>query len=145
MKKLTCAGAKQFDLVEYLASLGHHPQAIVNRHYWYRSQLRDEKTASLKANRKQNIWYDHSLGKGCDLLDLGTLYFKCTIKELRERLAPYWPSLDLSFHPPLTGPPSAGEKKKARGRQIFIAESHPLADIVLLDYFKERSKKINTY
>ena len=64
MEKLTCRGAKQIDLVDYLASLGHQPQKVNNQDYWYLSPLRDEKTPSFKINRKLNVWYDHATGKG---------------------------------------------------------------------------------
>lgn len=139
MEKLTCSEAKQFDLVEYMASLGHHPQKIRNQDYWYRSPLRDEKTASFKVDRRQNIWYDHGLGKGGDLVDFGTLYFKCTIKELLEHLSTYRPSLNLSFHPPLAGLPPAGEKKGLSDSRIVILEARPLFEKSLTDYLKERS------
>jgi hypothetical protein len=138
MEKLTCSGAKQFDLVEYMASLGHHPQKITNQDYWYRSPLRDEKTASFKVDRRQNVWYDHGLGKGGNLVDFGTLYFKCTIKDLLERLATYRPSLNFSFHQPLAGPSSAGEKKEPSESKIVILEVRPLTERSLLEYLEER-------
>jgi hypothetical protein len=61
MKKLTMAQAKQTDLVDYLAFLGHRPQKVRNEDYWYLSPLREEKTASFKVNRKKNVWYDHGV------------------------------------------------------------------------------------
>jgi len=61
--------AKQIDLVDYLAALGHRPQKIRNKDYWYHSPLRDEKTASFKVNRSLNVWYDHGIGKGGNLID----------------------------------------------------------------------------
>ena len=79
MEKITCAAAKQLDLVDYLASLGHHPQKIRNQDYWYLSPLRDEKTASFKVNRHHNVWFDHGVGQGGNLLDFGIKYHKCTI------------------------------------------------------------------
>jgi DNA primase len=82
MEKLTCIGAKQIDLVDYLASLGHQPQKVNNQDYWYLSPLRDEKTASFKVNRKLNVWYDHATGKGGNVIDLGTEYFKCSVADL---------------------------------------------------------------
>ncbi|WP_325637607.1 hypothetical protein, partial [Chitinophaga sp.] len=33
MKNLMCAEAKQIDLVDYLASLGHQPQKVRNQDY----------------------------------------------------------------------------------------------------------------
>lgn len=61
MKKLSCAEARQFDLVDYLASLGYQPQKVKGADYWYLSPLREERTPSFKVNRGKNIWYDHGV------------------------------------------------------------------------------------
>ena len=62
---------KQLDIVDYLEKLGHRPQKIRNNDYWYLSPLREEKEPSFKVNRKLNVWYDHGLGKGGNIIDLG--------------------------------------------------------------------------
>ena len=59
--------AKQIDLVDYLASLGYNPAKIKREEYWYLSPLREERTASFKVDRRQNVWYDHGLGTGGNL------------------------------------------------------------------------------
>ena len=64
MKKLTSAEAKQINMLDYLTALGHHPEKIRNKDYWYLSPLREEKTPSFKVNRSLNAWYDHGIGKG---------------------------------------------------------------------------------
>ena len=94
-KLFTCARAKEIDLVDYLFSLGFKPTKIRNNDYWYLSPLRDEKEASFKVNRKLNMWYDFGLGKGGDLIDFGTLYYKCSVSALLEKLK----QNSLSFHP----------------------------------------------
>ncbi|WP_291912700.1 toprim domain-containing protein [Chitinophaga sp. CB10] len=145
MKKLICAEAKQIDLVEYLASLGHHPQKVRNQDYWYLSPLREEKTPSFKVNRRLNVWYDHGMGKGGDLVDFGTLYFNCTVADLLQRLSQQ-PAPALSFHPhPVPGNPPkapasfAGEKKDTPDSKIVVLDTRPLAEQPLLDYLQKRS------
>jgi len=91
---LSCREAKKKDLVTYLDSLGHRPEEIKGDDYWYRSPLREEKTPSFKVNRKFNIWYDHGIGKGGNLIDFGILYHHCSVKELLEKLQD-----NSSFHP----------------------------------------------
>jgi DNA primase len=78
--------ARQLDIVGYLEKLGHHPQKIRNNDYWYLSPLREEKEASFKVHRKLNVWYDHGLGKGGNIIDLGILYHNCSFKEAMEKL-----------------------------------------------------------
>src|SRR5690606_20783300 len=122
-----CAEARQIDLVDYLASLGHEPKKTRNNDYWYLSPLREEKTPSFKVNRRLNVWYDHGTGKGGDLIDFGTLYFNCSTSDLLNRLSQQPPILAFSFHPPSTdGSPHAmpesfaGEKKDTTEGKITI-------------------------
>lgn len=140
MEKLTCAKAKQIDLVDYLNSLGHVPKKITNSDYWYLSPLREEKTASFKVNRKQNIWYDHASGRGGNLIDFGILYHQCSVAELLLILAQPGNNI-LSFQQPIpsnqtTAP--AGEKKDD-GAKILVLEVRSLSDKKLLDYLAERN------
>lgn len=139
MEKLTCAQAKQIDLVSYLASLGYHPEKIRNNDYWYLSPLRNERTASFKVDRKLNLWYDHGGGNGGDLIDFGTQYYRCGISEFLNRVSQNQPEQFLSFHPPsLPGDKYfAGEKKEES--KIIVLETRPISDPLLLSYLQKRS------
>jgi hypothetical protein len=150
MKDLSCADAKQFDLVDYLASLGHQPQKVRNQDYWYLSPLREEKTPSFKIDRRLNVWYDHGTGNGGDLVDFGTLYYRCTVSELLRRLSDYRPGQTLSFQQPSpvsTSSPSqgsfAGEKKDSPESKIVIMDTRPLTDQALVDYLEKRGIPLN--
>jgi hypothetical protein len=143
MKQFTCDDAKQIDILDYLASLNHHPKKVHNQDYWYLSPLRDEKTASFKVNRQKQIWFDHGLGKGGDLIDFGTLYHNCSVSELLDRLSAFQSYPVLSFHPPsLSGSHSAthaaGEKKESTDSKIVVLETRPLAAAHLLEYLEKR-------
>ncbi len=134
MKIISCAQAKQIDLVDYLASLGHHPHKINRDDYWFLSPFRDEKTASFKVNRKLNVWFDFGEGKGGDLIDFGTRYFKCSINELLEKLSHAKLAQNFSFPPPS----QAGEKKEIGMGKILIVDARPLAAAPLLEYLQKR-------
>ncbi|TAJ47736.1 MAG: DNA primase, partial [Chitinophagaceae bacterium] len=82
-----------------LSYLGFQPQKIRNNDYWYLSPLRLEKTASFKVNRRFNVWYDFGLSTGGNLVDFGTLYYKCSVGELLEKLSQQNP---FSFHQPFS-------------------------------------------
>ena len=133
MKKLSCSQAKEIDLVDYLASLGHYPQRIKNDDHWYYSPFRSEKTPSFKVNRALNLWYDFGEGNGGDLIDFGVRYFKCPINELLEKLVGV-SRLGFSFHPLSF----AVEKKETSDSKILISDKRPLASKPLLDYLKKR-------
>ena len=134
MKKLSCAEARQIDLVEYLASLGHQPKKIRNDDYWYCSPFREEKTPSFKVNRSRNIWFDFGEGKGGDIIDFGVKYFRCPVSELLEQLSQKPLSPTFSFHPLSV----AGEKKEPGGGKIIILNEQPLAASPLLQYLQKR-------
>ena len=150
MTKLSCAAAKELDLVDYLAALGHQPAKVRNQDYWYLSPLREEKTPSFKVNRSLNVWYDHGTGKGGDLVDFGTDYHKCMVRELLERLSQYKPGSSLSFQPPSipgilspTQPSFAGERKESPDSKIVIMDTRPLTNQTLVDYLEKRGIPMN--
>lgn len=139
MEKLSCAQAKELDLVEYLATLGYEPAKVRNHDYWYRSPFRDEKTPSFKVNRDLKVWYDHGSGQGGDLVDFGTLYYKCTVGELLDRLSEYRLGITSFFRQPS---PSrrlvAGEKKESPDSKIVILDARPIVDVALIEYLQKR-------
>ncbi|MDP2421469.1 toprim domain-containing protein [Sediminibacterium sp.] len=112
--KLSVADVKQMDMVEYLRKLGWLPIKIRTDDYWYLSPLRVEKTPSFKVNRKLNVWYDHGLQQGGNLVDFGILFYKCTVSELMQKLAHESPFSFQPHTPPSTITPflGAGEKEK---------------------------------
>lgn len=153
-RKISCDQAKQIDMVDYLASLGHYPQKIRNADYWYLSPLRDEKTASFKVNRHLNVWYDHALGKGGDLIAFGTRFFNCTVSQFLQSLTSKVNTQNLSFHQPSTGHLTdrrqvenwmsfAGEKKAADQSKIIILDERDLVAKPLVNYLEKRQIPLN--
>jgi len=137
-QKLSCEEARRMDLVEYLAQLGHHPHHVRGHEYWYISPLRGEKTASFKVNRKLNLWFDHGVGKGGNIIDFGILYHECTVPELLDRLSQYQNGPAFSFHLSLPSRlAGAGEKKESPGK-IIVLDARPLAAKSLIDYLESR-------
>lgn len=119
--------AKQIDLVDYLASLGYNPSKIKREEYWYLSPLRKESTASFKVDRRQNVWYDHGLGKGGNLVDFGTLYHNCSVRDLLKRMQG-----NLSFHQP---PVKALVPEESL---VKIISERNLVSLSLLRYIRQR-------
>lgn len=129
-KRLCINKAKEIDIVHYLSQLGYEPSKIRNNDYWYRSPLRNEKTASFKVNRKLNRWYDHGLGKGGNLIDFAILYHNCTIGELFEKL-----STSLSFQQPIYKLPVATTEQDNR---LKVLREFSLSSYALLRYLEHR-------
>ncbi|MDI3321313.1 toprim domain-containing protein [Pinibacter soli] len=123
--------AKSIDIVDWLTKKGHSPQKISGNDYWYLSPLRQEKTASFKVNRKLNVWYDHGLGKGGNMIDLGILYYGCNVKELLQKLkSPF-------LFQPQEGVKNSDEKHASK---ITILDANqPISNGNLLAYLQERN------
>jgi hypothetical protein len=95
---LNCNRARQIPIVEYLAKCGFHPQYIKGADHWYLSPIREENTASFKVNSRLNAWFDHGIGEGGNLIDLGIRLHRCSVEELLARLS--LGNYTLSFHQP---------------------------------------------
>jgi len=133
-QKINCNEAKRMDIVTYLEGLSIKPQKVNGNDYWYLSPLRDEKTPSFKINRKLNVWYDHGIGKGGKLVDLGILMHHCTVQEFLEKLNTR--EQFSSFHQqamPQQKPEEVVEKK------IKLIAADPLTDPILCHYLGTRN------
>ncbi len=137
MEKMSCAEANRIDLVDYLEKLGFTPQKIRGADYWYLSPLRGEKTASFKVNRKKNVWYDHGIGKGGTVIDFGTLFYCCSVKEFLSKLE-FEKGITASFHPLIAQP--AGEKKNISNSfgKIFVTAAREITNPALRNYLNTR-------
>jgi hypothetical protein len=122
--------ARQIDLVDYLAQLGHHPTKIRHNDFWYLSPLRSEKNASFKIDRSKNLWYDHGIGVGGDLIDFGMRFYGVSFPDLL-------PILENTLPIPMAvlRPPAAHEKKVS---PILITGTGKIADLHLKEYLTER-------
>lgn len=143
MEKFNCKIANQIDLVNYLKILGLEPSKIKNHDYWYLSPLRNEKTPSFKVNQKLNVWYDHGLGKGGNIIDFGIEYFRCTVSEFLQLLnrSGISSTAGLSFKKDDVQPADheMTPGKNNHPDKIVIADVRELDDRLLTDYLASRS------
>jgi len=133
-EKINCNEAERIDIVTYLESLFIKPEKANGNHYWYLSPLRGEKIPSFEINRKLNVWYDHGIGKGGKLVDLGILLHHCSVQEFLEKLNTR--EQFFSFHRqtmPLQKPEEVVEKK------IKLIAADPLTDPILCHYLETRN------
>ena len=132
---ISCREAKEKDLVDYLGSLGHHPQKIQGNDYWYLSPLHEEKTPSFKVNKKFNVWYDHGIGKGGNLVDFGILYHNCSVSEFLQKL-----NGNSSFHQPSSSLPERLQQQKTTKdkSRIKILSETAIESAELIHYLNSR-------
>lgn len=134
MSTIRIEDVKKLDLVDYLASLGFHPERIRNHDYWYLSPLRDERTASFKIDRIRNNWYDHGEGRGGTIIDFGMAYFGCEIPELLQKMEKYKTAHLALPHQIAHRPTAIGSDE----RRIVVLGQGPLADSLLIGYLENR-------
>lgn len=130
-KRPSCKEARSWDMVSYLERLGYRPVRIRNNDYWYRSPLRNEKDPSFKINWKLNVWYDHGLGKGGNLIDFAILFHNCSVSE--------WLTLiteNFSFHRPAPHMPVRNSENPES--KIKIVREGDLRSPALMQYLSDR-------
>ena len=126
--------AKKLDMVDYLSSLNHEPTRVSYPNYWYRSPLREEKTASFKVNRKINAWIDFPTNEGGNLVDFGVRYFNCTVADFLQKLSGLGGPI-ISRENQSTPADPLSEESKSR---IKILSVHNISAIPLISYYRER-------
>lgn len=132
---MNCKDAKNLSIVSYLNSIGvNHTKKHLND-YWYLSPLRSESTASFKVNDKLNVWYDHGLGKGGNLIDFGVLFHNCKIEHFLNILK----GADFSFQQP---PMASGEVVKAEKNEVKIEYNGSIKNAQLFAYLIDRGIEI---
>jgi DNA primase len=144
MEKFNCKIANQIDLVNYLETLGHEPSKIKNQDYWYLSPLRNENTPSFKVNQKLNLWYDHGLGKGGNVVDFGIEYFRCNVSEFLQLLNgnSITSGISLSLineNQQASNLRIANEKKDNPLDKIIIVDVRTLENKLLMAYLDNRN------
>lgn len=143
MEKFNCKSANQMDLVTYLETLGYEPSKVKNLDYWYLSPLRKEDTPSFKVSRKLNLWYDHAIGKGGNLVDFGITYFRCSVSEFLQLLNGNTISSVVGFSINNNNRQSSGSigarEKDIHFDRIIIVDVRTLGSKEILDYLDKRS------
>ncbi len=108
--------ARQIPITTYLERSGIKPARVTRggRELWYSSPLREgDTTPSFKVDTDKNLWFDHGMARGGNVIDLVIEMRRVTVKEalaiLESGFAGSVPAAQR-----LTGPGGApaGEKKK---------------------------------
>lgn len=131
---------EQIDLESYLASLGHYPSSKKGSDIWYVSPFHEERTPSFKIDSRHQIWYDHSMGVGGDLVDFGIKYHGCSYAELLQKFKDF-----LSFQPQQSqlierkrSDGNTGKASTEDARKLIITDERPIFKYYLKSYLSER-------
>jgi hypothetical protein len=140
--------ARNIPIDRYLDSQGHQPAKtrLGGRELWYNSPLRNgDKTPSFKVDSSKNVWYDHGLGLGGDIIDLVRHICSCDVRDALwrlERSGLHFGATGNGNHNPqepvdrASRGNSTGEKEK-NGALEMVA-TRPLKHPALLQYLEKR-------
>lgn len=78
---------KRLPIRDYLQGQGITPTKSYAGYALYHAPYREDSTASLKVDTRQNLWYDFGLGRGGSILDFVMLMRACTLHEAMTHLA----------------------------------------------------------
>ena len=145
---MNCGQANQMDLVDYLYTLGFNPRKIRREDHWYLSPFRDEKEASFKINKTKNVWYDYGLGKGGNLVDFVTEFYRYNVSEALQKISLFRPqkfAQNIVERPPVHLHLNGERNQKAAGESAIkiIAAKQPITDPNLCSYLLKRKIEKN--
>lgn len=128
--------AKELDLVEFVARMGHTPSKTRGNDIWYRSPFRpEEKTPSFKIDAQKNVWYDFGMGQGGTIIDLvQNLYRTPDISQVLAIITDVAGGASRALAQPL--PVSAPEAPREKP---VIDSVSPITDRLLEAYLAERA------
>mgnify|MGYP000135563256 FL=1 len=141
--------ARTIPIDRYLEAQGFKPARarMGGRELWYSSPLRQgDKTPSFKIDTLKNLWYDHGLGQGGNIIDLIMHLCACDVRDALHHLertglysiagnSGYRPSQPRAESASLGTVGSAGEKEKQSGcSALELISKAPLEHPALLKY-----------
>ncbi len=122
----------KLDIVDYMSSVGIHPEKISGDDYWYLSPFsnRPEKKPYFLVNRTLNRWQDFGITEWNTLVDFGVRYYNCTIRDLKEKLSE---SVLSGIIVPQVAPPP----DKQSEQPIQVLHTQPIRSFFLMHYLWE--------
>jgi len=127
--------AKSILITDLLYKLNHEPIKTSNYELWYLSPLHEEDTPSFKIDINKNVWYDHGIGKGGNIIDFVMILFSCSFSEALKKISSivnYGDGVPFSFHQQKRTPKS--HKTLAAQSQMTIKKVQSLQNPALINY-----------
>jgi hypothetical protein len=134
---LSAREANAIPITEYLACMGINPVKIRGNDSWYLSPFRNERTPSFKVNVKLNLWYDHGIGEGGTLIDLGIRIEKISYQMFIEKVG-------YGNYSNLLSSPQRVHKDSFSSNKLLIQTVSDLKDPNLVDYLRSRAISLKT-
>jgi hypothetical protein len=132
--------ARQIPIHLYLERAGITPAKSVRqgRELWYSSPLREgDETPSFKVDTVLNLWFDHGMARGGNVIDLVIEMRRVTVKEALAILASgFSGSVPAASH--LTDPGGAPAVEKEKDSSFEVIDTRAIEHPALLKYLDAR-------
>lgn len=143
--------ARTIPIDVYLERRGVSPAKVRlgGRELWYHSPIREgDQTPSFKVDTSKNVWFDHGLVRGGNIIDLVREFYQCNVSQALAVLAStglYSPHFSTSRALPSPAPRQSslqdhktpvGEKEKSVAFELVSKE--PITHPALLQYLEAR-------
>lgn len=142
--------AKEIKLVHLLGYMSFEPKKAIKNDYWYISPFHNEKTASFKIDNIKNVWYDHAIGVGGNIIDFVSKYFNCDFKTALSHISNITNNNDvervyMSNYIKINHSPTDGELATLiHTRMMVLKKVKELENKVLIEYLESRSIPYST-
>ena len=131
--------ARQIPIHQYLEQAGIRPARSVRqgRELWYHSPIREsDDTPSFKVDTVLNLWFDHGLAVGGNVIDLVVEMHRVSVKEALAILDSGFAGSRAAAMP-LPGKIAAGEKER-EDRSLVVLGTRPVEHPALIKYLDAR-------
>jgi hypothetical protein len=133
--------AKTIAISEILKTINVLPKKETPIDAWYLSPIRNEKTASFHLNKKSNLWFDHGIGEGGDIIKLVCLYLKFHKESHQVTDALRWIEIMSGSYPKIE-PVNFFVVEPNQGN-LTLKSTEPLANQALFNYLVRRGIDLN--
>ncbi len=133
--------ARQVPISVYLERSGIQPAKVTRggRELWYSSPLREgDKTPSFKVDTDKNLWFDHGMARGGNVIDLVIEMRRVTVKEALAILESGFAGTVPAATRSLLENRSAGEKEKDPDRSFIVINTRDVEHPALIQYLFAR-------
>jgi len=127
--------AKSILVSDLLYKINYEPTKTSNKELWYLSPLHKEDTPSFKIDINKNVWYDHGLGKGGNIIDLVMILFNCNFSQALSKISSIVNNGDVvpfSFHQQKRT--NKSHKTLAAQSQMIVKKVQSLQNPALINY-----------
>ncbi|VXB83457.1 toprim domain-containing protein [Maribacter litoralis] len=134
-EKLTCEEARKIDIINYLSENSILPIRENNNSAFFLSIFRQETKASLKVDKRLNLWFDFGEGQGGNIIDLVIKFKGVNVSEALNILSNN--STPFFFHQQ----PIHLEISQTK---IVVKAVKPIQHLGLINYLETRGISIST-